>query len=961
MDYTTLTRQQIENYTTLSMTPQGNFITSPIICDKIFSQNGLYSDSGEQLSKKSKYYLSSTTADTHQTYNWKIESGFVGTLDSNGSVTSSSSLDTSRALDFGRVMEKSISSKDGDKFPTFKYVNCSQNVAAFYGSKKISFAKNSKLYVERQYKLENWAEDHPQLKGSPECSNFSIQRFPFFFMINLSQKSKGSAVLQWGASSAPITLTFQRDKTQLSIGAGQVQKKTKLDLGYQQNNKPTLPYFAKQMGMRTQTVIVYPTHLGISVQPGVWQTGNVAPAGVNYQIPMSGGFCQFGGLLAESTLSPKYQRAFPTFPDWIKYFRTKDIYNYPWHLPWANNSSLKLTFKNATGSFFFAPLLFLKYAKFRMYFKGAKAGKYDENGLPKSDNYKDSGTCSSTSSGVSIWGTKRKANSNDTDLVEIFKVKYYCSLIFSSEHIQGDVAGATDNSVDSTGMGKIRNFITMKTAYRIPPPNPDTVGKDYFKDRYNADSYYADFQICVNEGVDSPFTRLPMQIQGVIILKQTTIKKSIVENDNGSFKLQKLGGGSPNESDFLPIYDNTIGNLSDGWVKAITQVSVTHNQQGSNGTITLDKYVLMGQQQLPAQYIGGLQLKLKSGTGNTSVINCTTNNSDRNGNHILFTGFVTKITSQDSKNSDTITLNLQGMQRKLTDIKLINPPFWDGDPLKDVLSWVSKYAGVTINYKDDGKDIFDKDEIWKQMKTTTYIDMNGNSQEIDRDKIPILPTSTVVARPAVNYKTGTDCFQMLKDVCFQCANHRFVLQPDAQAYIYTQNQYSLPLPCQKKNAHKAAIKESLILNFSMQPLMSNLYNFVLSAALQGDKQGVKNVGEASAAQGVVLNQKYSTIYTTGTPKYTNMYVNLPWSKVIARKHEGFMSQKELAQQHARDVRMSKNYWLNVKVTIPGNTNIWIYDNVTLFGVTYYVTQVSHSLDLTTKSFKTDVTMSSCIN
>ena len=60
------------------------------------------------------------------------------------------------------------------------------------------------------------------------------------------------------------------------------------------------------MGMRTQTVIVYPTHLGVSVQPGVWQTGNVVPAGVNYQIPMSGGFCQFGGLLAESTSSPKY-------------------------------------------------------------------------------------------------------------------------------------------------------------------------------------------------------------------------------------------------------------------------------------------------------------------------------------------------------------------------------------------------------------------------------------------------------------------------------------------------------------------------------------------------------------------------------------------------------------------------------------------------------------------------------
>ena len=78
------------------------------------------------------------------------------------------------------------------------------------------------------------------------------------------------------------------------------------------------------------------------------------------------------------------------------------------------------------------------------------------------------------------------------------------------------------------------------------------------------------------------------------------------------------------------------------------------------------------------------------------------------------------------------------------------------------------------------------------------------------------------------------------------------------------------------------------------------------------------------------------------------------------KHEGYMSQSQLIQQHNRNLMMVKNYMLNLKVTIPGNTNIWIYDKATLFGVYYYVSQVSHSVDFSTKRFTTDVTLCSCV-
>jgi hypothetical protein len=42
----------------------------------------------------------------------------------------------------------------------------------------------------------------------------------------------------------------------------------------------------------------------------------------------------------------------------------------------------------------------------------------------------------------------------------------------------------------------------------------------------------------------------------------------------------------------------------------------------------------------------------------------------------------------------------------------------------------------------------------------------------------------------------------------------------------------------------------------------------------------------------------------------------------------------------------------VKVTIPGNAMIWIYDKLKMFGIDYYVTEVSHNIDLVNKKWTT---------
>lgn len=978
--YTTMTDQQLKKYATLSITPEGNFITSPLICDRIFNQNGLYSD--DQNAEKNltqedgKYYLSSNASVT--VFNWKINNGYIGVLGSDGSVISSSTLSV-MTQNFGISVERGVTNKKSEQLPTFRYIGADQNFTPLYGVQKMQFAKDAKKYAYRSYVLDNWWYAHPQT-NTQTIDGLPIEKFPFFFMLKLSPNTRGTAVLSFGASQSPIQIIFQQDKVQLAIGAEKNRKKTTLDLGYSELNPPTLPFYAKSM-LGAKTLIIYPTYLGVSVQPGVWQAGLVAPVGNKYNISRTGGFCQFGGIL---NAKQKYQRKFPTFQDWLRIKpaqqngSTTNIYSYPWALPWGTTGSgstqLKLQFKNTNGNFFYSPLLFLQYAKFRMYFKGIKAGKYD----PKTkkpyggDNGASNDQCAAEVAIEYSYKSKvDESNNKVPEFVEAIQHTYYGSVLFTCEYVSGDVAGGSANATADSTIAKVQQFITCPTiARRIPPPPVAQVDDEFWLKDYSMDSYYFDFQLNVNDNGDG-LSRLPVQIQGVLILQKSNMTKSLLKNGNGSFTMQIARGlgeaaeGGLSNGGVLPIYQNTCSDIKTKWYTAITQMQVTHNEQGSNGTITLDKYVLMQQTQFPKQCIGAITATIFG--GNPSIINSTptgTSGTYRQGKNILFSGYVTKMSMSDSKSSDTITLTLQGIQKKLTDLKLINPPFWDGDPLKKILDWLGFYAGVNIYQTTQGVEIVNRQYIYDKLMTEKgkkYKDQNGVQRQINTSDLPITPVSSVFARPAVNYKSGTDCFQALKDVCFQKCNHRFVIQPDSNAYVFTQNKIAIPWkPCtigQCESYIHACINQNLILTFSMQPLMANLYNFIISASLRGDKQGTKEKGGGDPSQGIQLNKQIEQIqFDQKDP----LSVEIPWSKAMALKHEGFMSEQELQKQHNRNVMLAKNYWINLKISIPGNTNIWIYDVVKLFGNYYYVTQVSHSVDMTTKSFKTDVTLCSCI-
>lgn len=991
MEYTTLTKDQIQNYSTISITPQGNFITSPIILDRIFCENGLYSTNTTQknLTSKSHNYVSSTSNCT--VFNWQITQGYTYLINkSNGSESTNTKSSMSiRTFNFGETIQRTDNNKNStSKFPRFKYVYGQNNVILYGAAKHQKPTDTTQLCVRRVYSLYDWDKIHPQIGNNNQNETLQVDKYPFFFMIKLSRRSKGRAVLSFGHNECPIKIYVSRCGNVLSVGRNNIN----VDLQYDQKNPPRLPFFMKHPSLKQAiSMIVYPTYLGISIQSGIQQGGkNIdSRTGSSFFKP-NGNFCKFGGIRTGygSTENKVYTRYFPTFQSWVTHYTksqslSKDgvqhIFAQPWQLSWQTNKGepLKLQFDNASGSFMFVPLHFLPYARFRMYFKGIKAGYY-KNDLPvKSDEHFYSSNCSCGT----VWQYTYKSNASKEENDKgdpTISHQYFGSLLFSCQY-KYQTSGQTDSN--KTVIDTCKEFITNPTiAYRVPPPNFDANSDDekkYFS-TYSMDAYYFDFQINMSEVASEngqTLPRLPIQILGVLILQQVIAVKSLVDNGNGKFEMGLQGYGynatvQLEQTDIIQIYKSggtdCCSSLKD-WDKCILSVNVTHNQQGSTGSIIVDKYALMGQQAMPRQCIGGLSLSIEG--GNPNVINNDNISSSssvvskfRNSN-ILFTGYVSKMSTNDSANSDTITMTLQGIQKKLTQIKLINPPFWDGDKLKDILNWLSFYAGVDINYIDDNINIFDTSEIMDQLSdgARKWYDKNGEEQNINTSDLPIVPVSSVFSRPAVNYKSGQDCFTVLKNVCFKQCNHRFVLQPDGKAYIFTQSRMAMPLACNiddHSHCHTACIDPNLIINFSIQPLMNNLYNFIITASLQGVQQGTKQTGIGDALSGIKLNKKAQQVYsnTNSNP----WAVQIPWSKILAMKHEGYMSQSQLSQQHKRNLMMVKNYMLNLKVTIPGNTNIWIYDKATIFGVEYYVTQVSHSVDLSTKRFTTDVTLCSCV-
>ena len=946
LDYIDTTRDKLLNYPSLSITPTGNFISSGIIADKLFVNNGLYATgSAEPLLSENKGipFQNGERKDTKTVkigslereitvYNWQVNK------------EQSSSFLTLTVNDFGKISEAHSEN--------FTYVNgniisnlggllsLNKNISGGISSSSSAQSSNSSLEngdIIRYYELDNYEKEHPDIgkednseknsddSNSEEDNSNANNGLSFLIAVNFLPQTKGQCELKFGKNT--FRLPTEGDP-QICINNDKKWTSCKIDKDI--NNLPNLPKFLSSDGFKNvRTAIFYPVWNGIAVQPGI---SLAKPSGAFRQgeptvYPI--------GTVAECPLrNPEYPTkstyVYPQYIDWIKSGthgipKTGHIKLIPNNAEWDGKCSLSFT--NTIGNFFYMPIFFVPHSKFRMFFSGVKVGQYMPEKDPDVDYsyiYKYSGETNSVipnENGYPEYSYPVELAGENEDIDKgklVYKHFYEGSVIYSYPDLSSN-----DKSDD-----KKVSFISERVqSFMVPPKVPAGIsgdGENKFWREYNKTLFYLDFEIKNPDFSDDNTTiaekglpRKPVEILGVLLTHVREIINSPIKNENGVFTVEPQDSIDEFTDNQLFVHQLECS-CPKPWIHYATSINITHNQDGSDGNIVLDKYSLMGQDIFPKQHFGGIRLILED--GNKNFVHPNSSEFSDGSTSYIFSGIAAETKHMDSFNSDTLDITLKGLQYKLEDIKLINAPFFDGDLLSDVLRWFSKYTGVAIDMSFAAKDAR-------------------------------IPTSSNFAKPFLMLTGGTPAIDGIRQAC-ESANHRFILQPDGVGYVYEMSkEFSLPLVC-KPNYEKAVVLGEIptesIMSIDVQPFFGNLYNVVITAALLGSNNTIESPDNVENVAEIKLNQRVSHMVTEP---------DLPWARVIAHSHKGYMDEKQLSDRHRIDRSMSKRYWVNGSVTIPGNANAWIYNQIKIFGQFFYITDISHSIDFTTKTFKTTLNIS----
>lgn len=593
---------------------------------------------------------------------------------------------------------------------------------------------------------------------------------------------------------------------------------------------------------------------------------------------------------------------FPDFDQWVAYQKNlgqpfeknikvvNEVNGKNVNLPWGEE--LKLSFKKHSGKFAYMPIFFCPVVKFSIYFKGPQ------------EQEKSDGTFSAT--------------------FEHFAYPIYAknNSVYTTFNVSKAIK-VNDSVTTSEDVTAWYRFDFEFSVFKLSGDGGDGGGEEVEQGKY--------------------YPRIGFEMFGYIFKRKTITYVNNIENKNGFFD---VAGRSSLDKKNLTDADIPIGEgmvpldlKHPHWINYAKSISLNYGLDSCSGNITLDAYAMFPNKSSIVQSIGGITLNING--GNQNVI--------KTGNKILFSGIAMELKEDYSPSSNTIDVSLYGFDKKLSDIKLINTPFWDGDLATTALDYLCNYAGVEY--------------------VKTYMDVNSR-----------LPRSSNYMKPAVNINQGTSVREAIGIIC-DFINHKFVVQPDGKLYVYACNHVSIPYVCYKSprvintNYEKymdlttdtkadlsIALTPSIyslstgdahelnylnIIGISVQPDFSNVYNTVFTSALRQTNQNTDIRDEIG-----LVNVKFTNI-----PK-KDQYPYMPWSKIVALTNSGFMSNEHLNKIHNRNIQLARGYVAQGGIQIPGNDNIWIFDRVfykkDMIEQEFYVYGVSHYIDFTTKEFSTNL-------
>lgn len=482
------------------------------------------------------------------------------------------------------------------------------------------------------------------------------------------------------------------------------------------------------------------------------------------------------------------------------------------------------------------------------------------------------------------------------------------------------------------GMSGSDDYFQLEVGRRNGNYNVPTDGIKSKKISYDEETQTSVFRTDVNITAKQTWQSSPTELFGLIHVTKHHGKMADVLAGNGNFQVDFEK--NHNKS----LYTNYTNNadLCDnegGWEKFITNVSVSHGSDGTTGTLTLDKYLMMDLGVSPKQVIGALTLVAKNGfyKNESTTMNGESCHINPCKHYDLpwgqfFKGYGMEIQDSVSESASTLNVKLVGIQKKLSDMALVNCPFWDGDPVFEagrVMDYFISYTGCELKFVD----AFSK----------------GSRNEI------ILPRSWDWHAPAVNFVLGTPCLDALKEIAKKI-NHQFIIQPDGCGYFYEMDDYGRPIWI-TKGGIVADFSEDEIISMDISPYLENRFNTFLTLAILGTR-----------------NTEDGCIFPAGEKpglKFSVTHIHdddFPWSRIHTSAEPGVVTLSELDKFHRANVRFGNADHFQGTITVPGCHAYCLLDKIRIKSrdgsdsITFYITGVNHNLNLQTKEWTSSLSV-----
>ena len=263
----------------------------------------------------------------------------------------------------------------------------------------------------------------------------------------------------------------------------------------------------------------------------------------------------------------------------------------------------------------------------------------------------------------------------------IVKFSYFFKVSgeYTNESVNGDNSDAEDYFCLEVG-GKNGNFkgLSGKQKAKFVAYDSDT----------QVSTFRVDFSVTADSASNGAELQLyPFEIFGLVHITKRTGKLTDVLNGDGVF----TDGFANNVKSNYKTYTGEVGIVNDGssWTDYITSMSISHGLDGTSGSITVDKFMMMNLSEKPLQSIGALTLIANNGFYNPDKKTTRNGVSYNYKEHLfgetempwgqVFRGYGLEVSDNVSESNGQLTIKLIGIQKKLSDMKLVNCPFWDGD------------------------------------------------------------------------------------------------------------------------------------------------------------------------------------------------------------------------------------------------------------------------------------------